>query len=114
MDQYAVKDIDGKTLNQFNGVEFKEKTGTTHTVVKNDHADILEMNNAATITVTLPNNVPPGFHCVIQKTGAGNVVLSVEGTLRSENSYTTITTQNKCITIIKRDATVWVAIGVEA
>lgn len=106
----------GRVINRFIGVEFKEKTDTTYTVANADHGDVLDMNNASSITVNLPTGVEPGFHCCLRKLGAGNVVLA-EGagaTLQAPNSYTTLSTQYKMCTIVKKDATTWVAEGLES
>lgn len=114
MQEFEVKDpSNGRTLNKMIGVEFKEKTDTTYTVALGDHSDCLDMNNAATITVTLPDSIPVGFHCNIRKTGVGNVVLAAATTLESASSFTTLSTQHAGCTIMKKSATVWVAFGLE-
>lgn len=101
-------------INKIIGAQVKEVTTVAYTVTKKDHGDIIEFNNAADITVILPNDIPEGFHFSPCKTGAGNVIISVEGTLQSEGNYTTITTQYHGISLIKKTATIWLAFGLEA
>ena len=52
------------------------QTGTTYTVVTSDLGKIIECNNTAGVTVTLPNSLPSGFNFTITQTGTGLATLS--------------------------------------
>lgn len=52
------------------------QTGTTYTLVASDAGKIVELTNAAAITLTLPNDLPKGFCCTVVQGGAGAVTFT--------------------------------------
>ena len=89
--------------------EQKEESGATYTILDDDTGKTIYFTNVGGCTVTLPNSSPVGTQVVVWKDAAGDVVLSAEGTLKSEG--TTLATQNTSAVITKRDATTWQAAG---
>jgi hypothetical protein len=67
----------------------EELTGTSYTVTEADSGKILEFNNAATITVTLPSNMPKGVAFTAVQAGAGVIDFVVEtgGVLANRQSH---------------------------
>lgn len=47
------------------------QTGTSYTLQASDNGGVVEVQNAASITFTLPNNLAKGFSCLVVQTGAG-------------------------------------------
>ena len=64
------------------------QTGTTYTLLSTDDGTVVDLSNAASITVTLPNSLPIGFSCLCAQSGAGQVTFSAAGgaTLRQASS----------------------------
>lgn len=62
---------------------YNKQTGTTYTITASDLGKIVEVSNAAAITVTLPEEsteaLQAGFHCVIRQTGVGQITVAKEG-----------------------------------
>lgn len=52
------------------------QTGTTYTLQASDNGKVVELGNAAAITLTLPNSLAIGFNCLIRQTGAGQVTVT--------------------------------------
>lgn len=72
------------------GVEINAQTGTTYTLVAADNDKVVDLSNAAAITLTLPATAAVGFRCSVIQSGAGQVTLSPAGsaTLRNRQSHT--------------------------
>lgn len=49
------------------------QTGTTYTLLVSDASNIIDHANATGVTVTLPNNLVPGFRCTYVQSGAGQI-----------------------------------------
>lgn len=66
------------------------QTGTAYTLASADSGKIVELANAATITLTLPNNLPAGFCCTIVQDAAGQVTLAAASgaTIKNRQSHT--------------------------
>lgn len=66
------------------------QTGTAYTLQASDNGKVVEIANASAITLTLPNNLPVGFNCVVCQAGAGAITraLGSGATLRNRNSHT--------------------------
>lgn len=62
-------------LSGFKGV-ITQKTGAAYTLTLADNGKIVELSHTAAIAVTLPNNLPQGFNCVLVQVGAGQPTLS--------------------------------------
>ena len=71
------QDIDTK----FAGLTINAQTGTTYTLVSGDVNKLVTLNNAAAITVTIPNGVfTTGQQINLQQLGAGQVSIVSDGT----------------------------------
>jgi len=74
---------------------FNNQTGTTYTLAASDNGDVVTLNNASAITVTLPNNLAVGFNCRLIQLGAGQVTVSAAAgaTVRNRQTQTKIAGQ---------------------
>lgn len=52
------------------------QTGTAYTLTVGDMGKIVECNNAAAVTLTLPDSLPKGFACDVAQRGGGLVTFS--------------------------------------
>ncbi|ADL00710.1 hypothetical protein [Brevundimonas subvibrioides] len=52
------------------------QTGTAYTLQASDAGKVVELNNAAAVTVTVPNTLAVGFNCILSQTGAGLVTVA--------------------------------------
>jgi hypothetical protein len=73
---------------QFPLAGLNSQVGTTYTLAATDHGQIIELNNASAITLTLPNSLPIGFNCMIAQVGAGQVTLSTAAGANMRNRQT--------------------------
>ena len=71
------------------------QTGTTYALQASDNGKVVELGNAAAITLTLPNSLPVGFNCLIRQTGAGQVAVTPASgaTRRNRQSHTKLAGQ---------------------
>lgn len=71
------------------------QTGTTYTLQASDNGKVVELGNAAAITLTLPNSLAVGFNCLIRQTGAGQVTVTPASgaTRRNRQSHTKLAGQ---------------------
>lgn len=92
------------------------QTGTTYTLALTDQDNIVELSNAASITLTIPLNssVPFGIGHTITliQTGAGIVTIAGAGgvTLNGTPGFKTAG-QWAAATILKRATDTWIAFG---
>lgn len=68
---------DDDELSRFKAL-VQEQTGASYTVAETDSGTILELNNAATVTLTLPSNMPKGVNLTVVQMGAGVIDFVVE------------------------------------
>ena len=69
------------------------QTGTTYTLQASDNGKVVELGNAAAITLTIPV-LTVGFNCLIRQTGAGAPTFTASGTtLRNRQSHTKLAGQ---------------------
>lgn len=94
------------------------QTGTTYTLLSSDDGKVVDMVNAAAITLTLPNTAAVGFSCLVTQGGAGQITLTaaVGATLRQRQSFTKSAGQWAVMTLYVRanaggTAAEWVATG---
>lgn len=92
------------------------QTGTTYTLALSDSGKLVELSNAAAITLTVPTNsvtaFPTGTQIDLLQTGAGQVTVEGAGvTLQSEGSKLKLKGQYAAATLIKRATDTWVLIG---
>lgn len=52
------------------------QTGTAYTILVTDNNKWITLNNAGTITVTVPRGLPLGFSCILNQIGAGTVTIA--------------------------------------
>lgn len=69
------------------------QTGTTYTLQASDNGKVVELGNAATITLTIPV-LTAGFNCLVRQTAAGVPTFTASGTtLRNRQSHTKLAGQ---------------------
>jgi hypothetical protein len=99
----VIADIDASAV-------INNQTGTTYTLVAADNGKTVYLNNAAGITLTLPQQstttLSEGFQCTVVQEGAGQVTVALEGTdtLQSLNSATKLSGQHAMGYVILRTA----------
>ena len=92
------------------GTEFNTQTGTTYQLVAADNGKVVELNNAAAVTVTLPQTstlaLAKGFQCTLVQIGAGQVTVAKEGTdtIKSKDALLALTGQYSAAYVTKRTA----------
>jgi uncharacterized protein (DUF2147 family) len=97
-------------------VSTNAQTGTAYTLALTDSGKLVELSNAAAITLTVPTNAttafPTGTQIDLLQTGAGQVTVGGAGvTLQSEGSKLKLKGQYAAATLIKRATDTWVLIG---
>ena len=65
---------------------YNNQTGTSYTLQAADLGKIVALNNAAAITVTIPNSLPAGFNCLLSQVNMGQVTV-VAGAGATLNAY---------------------------
>jgi hypothetical protein len=109
--------VDTQVFNNWSLVTTNAQTGTTYTLALSDRGKVVELNNAASITLTVPTNAsvafPTGSRIDLIQTGAGQVTISPSGgvTVNAKGAATKITGQWSAATLIKRASDTWVLIG---
>lgn len=94
----------------------KTVTGTTYTPIQADHAYLIYLTNAGTVTITLDDAITTNTSLSFRKDdGAGNVIFISDGTsvLTSRLTYDTDTLKTKYATCtwVKRNSTEFSGIG---
>jgi len=90
-----------------------EQTGTTYTLALSDEGKMVQMENASSITVTVPDNATIAFDVGnmvhVSQWGAGQVTIAgaVGVTLRSMGSVVTISDQYGVVTLHKVGTNEW-------
>jgi len=98
-------------------IPLNTQTGTTYTLVAGDAGDLVTLNNAAAITLTVPLNSSVAFATGTQITlaqlGAGQVTIAgaVGVTVSAADSATKLRTQYSAATCIKTGTNSWILIG---
>lgn len=93
------------------------QTGTTYTLVVGDVGKVLELDNAAAITLTIPTNasaaIPVEVPIEIRQHGAGQVTVTPAGgvTLRSSGGKTKTAAQYAVAYLVKRATDEWYLSG---
>jgi hypothetical protein len=93
------------------------QTGTTYTLALADQGKLVELNNASSITVTVPPNssvaFPVGSQITFTQMGAGQVTFAagVGVTIRSDGSKLKTASQYSMVTLVKRATDEWVLAG---
>lgn len=115
-DAVTTDKLSGAAKAGFNSIQ-NQQTGTTYTLVLSDLGKLVELNNAASITLTIPTNASVAFaigdRIDILQTGAGQVTIAGAAgvTVNSESSKFKLAGQWAAATLIKRAADTWVAVG---
>ena len=92
------------------------QTGTAYTLALSDADKLVELSNAAAITLTVPTNAttafPTGTQIDLLQMGAGQVTVGGAGvTLQSNGTKLKLNGQYAAATLIKRATDTWVLIG---
>lgn len=77
------------------------QTGTTYTLAATDNGAVVTLNNASSITVTVPSGLGKGFSCICIQIGAGQVTFSAGSgaTLNAANGLKTAN-QHSAVSLI--------------
>lgn len=100
-----------------NELSTNAQTGTSYTLALSDSTKIVELNNAAAITLTVPTDAsvafPVGTQINLLQTGAGQVtVVGASGvTVNSEGGKLKLKGQWAAATLVKRATNTWVIFG---
>jgi hypothetical protein len=98
-------------------IPLNTQTGTTYTLVAGDAGDLVTLNNASAITLTVPLNSSVAFaigtQITIAQAGAGQVTVAgaVGVTVNGADSATKLRTQWSAATLIKTATNSWILIG---
>jgi hypothetical protein len=77
------------------------QTGTTYTLAASDNGKVITMNNASSITVTVPSGLGAGYSVTVIQLGAGQVTFSASGTtINSFGSYTKTAGQHASASLV--------------
>jgi hypothetical protein len=91
------------------------QTGTAYTLVIGDRDKIVELSNAAAITLTVPTNAsaafPVGSSVMLLQTGAGQVTIGGAGVTINATPGLKLRAQWSSATLFKRATDTWVAVG---
>jgi hypothetical protein len=98
-------------------IPLNTQTGTTYTLVAGDAGDLVTLNNASAITLTVPLNSSVAFaigtQITIAQAGAGKVTVAgaVGVTVNGAGGLLSLRTQWSAATLIKTDTNSWILIG---
>lgn len=93
------------------------QTGTTYTLVLADAGKTIDLNNASSITLTVPPNssvaLASGTRIDLIQSGAGQVTVAAGAgvTINSKGAALKLTGQWSGATLIQRSANTWVLVG---
>jgi hypothetical protein len=89
------------------------QTGTTYTLLSTDNGEVITLNNASAITVTIPTGLPIGFNCTAIQLGAGQVGFTAAAgvTLNSYGGVLKIAGQHGAATIVSYTTNVYNVAG---
>jgi hypothetical protein len=97
-----------KSLN----VTFNAQTGTTYTLLSSDVNKLVTLNNAAAVTVTVPNGVfTTGQQINLQQLGAGQVTVASDGTTTFTGTGTKLRAQYSAATLVCTGTNTFTLIG---
>ena len=109
--------IDTTVFNGLTKATLNSQTGTTYTLVLADAGKTIDLNNASSITLTVPLNssvaYPVGTRIDLVQSGAGQVTVAATGgvTINSKAGNLKLTGQWSAATLIQRAANTWVLVG---
>jgi hypothetical protein len=87
------------------------QTGTTYTLVASDNGKIITLNNAGSITLTVPS-LFIGFNCMVVQLGNGQITLTASGsTVSNRSSFTKTAGINAIVTLIQLGASSFISAG---
>ena len=92
---------------------FTVNTTTTYTLAASDNGKVVALNNASSITLYVPDNLPVGFNCLIMQTGVGKITFTGSGstTLCNRYSFTRTSGRYAIATLIKIGGVSYVTSG---
>jgi len=110
-------DVDSALFSAATQEDQNSQTGTTYTLVIGDAGGLVDLNNASSITMTVPPNssvdFPVGTRINLLQSGAGQVTVAAGSgvTINSKDGNLKLTGQWSAATLVQRSANSWVLIG---
>lgn len=97
-------------------IQFNQQSGTTYSLTISDLDKLVELNNSAAITLTVPEdssvNFPVGASISILQSGVGQVTVSpAQGVTINATPSLLLRTQWSSATLVKRSANTWLLSG---
>ena len=104
-------DLNDSPLTGF-GADVQTESGTSKDLSASDNGTIINCSNGSAISITIPDNLPTGFNCMIIQSGAGQVSLtaSSSATLNNKNGKKT-SGQYAIMTLVHLGSDVFVISG---
>lgn len=109
--------IDATVFGGLTQATINSQTGTTYTLVLSDAGKTIDLNNASSITITVPPNssvaLASGSRIDLIQSGAGQVTVAAGAgvTINSKAGNLKLTGQWSAATLIQRSANTWVLVG---
>lgn len=83
---------------------YNTQTDTTYSLDSTDMGDVVTLDNASAVTLTIPSGLPDGFSVVVIQKGAGQVTFATSGTtLLNFSGHTKTAGQHAVVTLIQSD-----------
>lgn len=96
-------------------IDISVQTGTTYTLVLTDASDLVTLNNASAIALTVPTNASVAFatgaQVNIQQIGAGQVTVAGDTGVTVNGTGTKLRAQWSAATLLKTGTNTWTLIG---
>jgi len=89
----------------------KNTKAVNYTLLATDNG--LTIKCSAALTITMPDGLPDGFNCWVEKTGTGDVAFAADTSYESSDSYDSITTQFSRVQIIHGGSNAFTLYGAE-
>ena len=89
----------------------KNTKAVNYTLLATDNG--LTIKCSAALTITMPDGLPDGFNCWVEKIGTGDVAFAADTSYESSDSYDSITTQFSRVQIIHGGSNAFTLYGAE-
>ena len=93
------------------GLDINAQTGTTYTLVDDDHGKLVTLDNASAITLDVDTGLRSDFQCVLLQKGAGQVTIGGTATVNNADSFNVTEKQWCFVNLIHLGSDVYVSDG---